>query len=306
MHSLAIIIPAYKPTYLRETLESIANQTDKNFHLYIGDDCSPYDLKSIVDEFNDRIPLTYHRFESNLGGRDLVAQWERCIGLSEDESFIWLFSDDDTMSEDCVRNINSYIEKNPSHDVFRINVNVIDAESRHLRKVKFPQEISAKDLYIGKLNGSLECFVVEYIFSRKIYETSGKFVKFALAWGSDLATWVNMAKDKGILSLTDGAVNWRSSGINISTTQTPTILKRKADALIEFLLWGENLFGDDPKIRKINTKGLLSRITQMAVQSDRTIGIAPLKKYSVSKTDKFNLMVKYNIIYFLKKLHHVF
>ena len=79
---LAIVIPAYKKTYLQKTLESIANQTDKRFHLYIGDDCSPYDLKSIVEEFSDRIPLTYHRFKENLGGKDLVAHWERCIALT--------------------------------------------------------------------------------------------------------------------------------------------------------------------------------------------------------------------------------
>ena len=51
MKQLAIIIPAYKETFLRKALESIASQTCKDFTLYIGDDCSPNDLKSIVSDF---------------------------------------------------------------------------------------------------------------------------------------------------------------------------------------------------------------------------------------------------------------
>ena len=48
---LAIVIPAYKGTFLQETLESVARQTDRRFHLYIGDDCSPHGLKEIVKGF---------------------------------------------------------------------------------------------------------------------------------------------------------------------------------------------------------------------------------------------------------------
>ena len=51
MKSLAIIIPAYKDTYLRETLDSLVSQTINDFVVYIGDDCSPYNLKSIVNEY---------------------------------------------------------------------------------------------------------------------------------------------------------------------------------------------------------------------------------------------------------------
>ena len=49
--SIAIVIPAYKDTFLTETLESISNQTDKDFTLYIGDDNSPYQLLDIVNKY---------------------------------------------------------------------------------------------------------------------------------------------------------------------------------------------------------------------------------------------------------------
>ena len=49
MKKLAIIIPAYKPRFLQETLDSIAKQNSHEFTEYIGDDASPYTLDTIVD-----------------------------------------------------------------------------------------------------------------------------------------------------------------------------------------------------------------------------------------------------------------
>ena len=58
---LAIVIPAYKSTFLKSTLESIARQTCKDFTVYIGDDCSPYNLECIVDDYKDQIDVVYKR-----------------------------------------------------------------------------------------------------------------------------------------------------------------------------------------------------------------------------------------------------
>lgn len=46
------LLPAYKPDFFKEALDSILGQTYRDFKLIIWDDCSPYDLKSIVDEYD--------------------------------------------------------------------------------------------------------------------------------------------------------------------------------------------------------------------------------------------------------------
>lgn len=102
---MAIVIPAYKGRFLKETLDSIAVQAHKDeFVLYIGDDASPERLDKIVESYQNKVNLVYHRFSENMGGKDLVAHWERCIQLSA-EPFIWLFSDDDLMPADGVWNV---------------------------------------------------------------------------------------------------------------------------------------------------------------------------------------------------------
>lgn len=55
MKKLAIIIPAYKPRFLQETLDSIAKQNSHEFTVYIGDDASPYPLKTIVDHYKKQV-----------------------------------------------------------------------------------------------------------------------------------------------------------------------------------------------------------------------------------------------------------
>lgn len=67
---MAIVIPAYKGRFLKETLDSIAVQTHKDeFVLYIGDDASPERLDKIVESYQNKVNLVYHRFSENMGGQ---------------------------------------------------------------------------------------------------------------------------------------------------------------------------------------------------------------------------------------------
>ena len=65
---IAIVIPAYKCRFLRQTLDSIVVQTCRSFTVYIGDDASPQNLKEIVSDYADKMNIVYRRFDTNLGG----------------------------------------------------------------------------------------------------------------------------------------------------------------------------------------------------------------------------------------------
>lgn len=258
---LAIVIPAYKGTFLRRTLQSLAEQTCKDFIVYIGDDNSPYDLAPIVKEFEGRFPMCYRRFGENLGGRDLVGQWTRCVAMTRDEAWIWLFSDDDFLSSDCVEDFYREIRGGAAYDIYHFDVLVVGRDDNPLRRIVYPEVISSYDLYRRKLLGGLECYVVEFIFSRAVYERMGGFVPFDLAWGSDLATWVNFGMERGIRTLPVGTVSWRSSGENISTLYTRETVERKVEALLTFFCWGEEAgrrMGHP--VRRINDWAFIKRL----------------------------------------------
>ena len=177
MKRLAIIIPAYKATFLSAALDSISAQTCKDFTLYVGDDCSPEPIgnivepepiSDIVEQYRDKIELVYQRFDSNLGGKDLVAQWERCIAMSKDEPYIWLFSDDDVMEPDCVEKLFRQIENTKGgYDVYHFDVNEINDEGKVTKQLPaYPQVLSAYDYYKGKSSGKYRSYVVENVCIR--------------------------------------------------------------------------------------------------------------------------------------------
>ena len=53
-NDIAIVIPAYRAADIHKTLQSLAYQTDRNFTVYIGDDCSADDIKGIADDFDPK------------------------------------------------------------------------------------------------------------------------------------------------------------------------------------------------------------------------------------------------------------
>lgn len=263
MKQLAIVIPAYKATFLDAALASVAAQTCKDFTLYVGDDCSPHDLGGIVSRYRDKIDLVYKRFDSNLGGKDLVAQWERCIDMTQGEPWLWLFSDDDVMETRCVEEFyKAQKATNSKYDVYHFNVKVI-GEDGGVVKVpnEYPNVLNNFDFYKSKISGCYVSLVVENVFSRCIYERTQGFVKFDLAWGSDTATWIAFSEEQGFYTIQKTFVLWRSSGQNITPNMSPEIVKRKVDALLCFFEWTFCYFQRNRLgCFLVNSRGLINRL----------------------------------------------
>ena len=255
-HRLAIIIPAYKASFLTAALDSIAAQTCKDFTLYVGDDCSPEPIGDIVEQYQDKIELVYQRFDSNLGGKDLVAQWERCIAMSKDEPYIWLFSDDDVMEPNCVEQLLRVIDGTQGFsDLYHFDVKEINEEGTVMKVLpEYPQVLSAYDYYKGKNTGRYRSYVVENVFSRKIYEQVGGFKNFDLAWGSDVATWCIFCGSKGMYKVPDARVHWRRSCQNITPDKSRQTAERKLMAEMTFLEWSFEFFIKEKDILSFNKK----------------------------------------------------
>lgn len=252
MKQLAIVIPTFKINYFRATLDSLAAQTCKDFTVYVGDDCSPFDFRSLIDEYVNKIDIKYTRFENNLGGKDLVAQWSRCVDLTNGEPWLWLFSDDDIIGANCVKDFYSALMLDNSYDIYHFNVEIIDENGCVSDRARpFPDVINAEDFYCQKETDKLDSFVVEYIFSRKKYELVGGFQTFNMAWGSDVATWVKIGREKGIKTIEGDKILWRRSGINITTTHSREVDFKKLMTNVDFICWINSYFGN----KKINNIG---------------------------------------------------
>jgi glycosyltransferase involved in cell wall biosynthesis len=313
MYRLAIVIPAYKSMYFSQALLSIANQTNKEFTLYIGDDCSPDNLYSIVEKYENRIQIVYKHFDENLGGKDLVAQWERCIDLIGDEEWIWLFSDDDMMDPTCVQNFYHTLYQNPDFDLFHFNVLKIDEHEIIIGNFySFHEILTTEEFLLRKLHVGYFSTVVEYIFRKAHFDEKGRFQNFDLAWGSDDAIWIKLSKNKGIRNIENSKVYWRKSLLNISSiVKDKEIVIRKMNAQIEFACWiyKKSKQGDF----KIEDSILMKKLEEWFIRTiQSSIEILSYEMIS-SLMKKFNLALKRkespiqkNIFLYIYKIYRFF
>ena len=215
MPPLAIVIPAYKATFLSKTLDSLAQQTNQNFTVYVGNDAGPEGIAEIVDGFRDRLNICYRYFENNIGGRSLVKQWERCFALLQNEEWIWLLPDDDYADPECVALFYSGLQKN-NFDLFRFNVHFVFAnETIFKTNAELPVVQTAFDSLMEKLSFYRPSTVAEFIFNRKKFESIG-FTEIPMAWGTDDLLWYSIGDEKGISGCNDAYVYLRQSDVNIS------------------------------------------------------------------------------------------
>lgn len=236
-NKLAIVIPAYKTDFLKETLDSIKRQTDQRFRLYIFDDASPFKIKEIVEGSNLTGDVVYHRFDENFGQSSIVNQWERCIRSIDDEEWIWLFSDDDLMDPNCVRSFYNALENHPNSVAFRFNTDKIADHGELIRQNRFSNEFNAVTFLNQKLTYNQESYVVETIFSRKVYDKIGGIPDLPMAWASDDLFTVKLALSGNVQVIEDALVYWRYSDKNISgsVNKRSAILKLKASRF--FVKW---------------------------------------------------------------------
>ena len=217
---LAIVIPAFKSRHLAATLAAFAAQSDQRFRLYVADDCSPEDLKPIVAPFSNQLNLVYHRFDQNLGSSSLIGHWDRAIALS-DEPWIWLFSDDDSVSPDCVAAFwSARARSKRDMCLHRYQCECIDADGNPIpgiRPTAYPPEQTWEQHLHATTHPKWGHLVViqNVVFPRRLYEAEGGFSNYPLGMWSDIVTWARWARRDGILTMNQGLVYYRLHGGSI-------------------------------------------------------------------------------------------
>ncbi|MDI9308977.1 MAG: glycosyltransferase [Limnohabitans sp.] len=224
---LAIVIPFYKISFIEETFQSLANQTNKNFKVYIGDDASPEDVSVILAKYRGFFDFNYFRFSENLGGKSLVQQWERCIELVKDEKWLMILGDDDVLDENCVElfyNNLSEIEEG-NINVVRYSTVVIDKSRNEISKIHIhPKFELSIDFLMRKFQGGTRSSLSEYIFKLEDLKRI-KFKDIPLAWYSDLLAVLEVSNFSTIFTINDAKVYFRWSGENITSKTDNMVLK---------------------------------------------------------------------------------
>lgn len=284
MKQLAIIIPAYKSKFLRQTLDSLVNQSNQNFNLYIGDDNSPFNLKEIITDYKDKLTITYHKFPNNIGGKNIVNQWSRCVELTKNEKWIWLFSDDDIADTNCVETFYETIKiDSEKYDVYRFNTRIIDDNNKIIGDNESPFEENAFDMCLDILKLKRGHCMPDHIFSKRKYNILGGFVYTNYAQAADWATSINFATEKGICSMKNAKINWRYGTSNISGNAHKDN-HEKVLGHIQFINWVLSHFKNKVSTKDFDKLKFYSNHNLIRIIKIHYKGISLKTSYQVLKT----------------------
>jgi len=217
---LAIIIPYYKLTFFEATLQSLANQTDKRFKVYIGDDASLENPSALLEKYYGKFDFIYHRFVENLGSISLTKQWERCIELSGNEKWLMILGDDDVLSDNVVEEFFRQNEKFQSTcNVVRYATVILNEQNNSKSNIfEHPILEYGLEYFIRKIKGGTRNSMSEFIFRKEAY-SKFKFVNYPSAFYSDDRAILDFSNEKPIYTINNAIVFVRISDYSISGGQ---------------------------------------------------------------------------------------
>ena len=301
-HKLAVIIPAFKADFLAKALTCVLRQTDQRFNLYVCDDASPADIQGIARSALGARPFAFKRFEKNLGGMSLARHWNRCVAMSN-EPWVWLFSDDDLMDDNCMAAFYKFLDAGGDEaDILRFDAWTVDEASRIVGLHSLhPDRETGLEFAYGHLMGWRNLFMQQHIFRRRAFDEARGFLDLPLAWATDDAAIIAMGQKKPIRRIPDARVSWRKSRQNITPDGSLKMRKEKLRADCLFLHWlqgqlqepREHLFKDDDAafqramdrylVGRIATEGALPALANWNLLSRTRTGIGHSSRVALLK-----------------------
>ncbi|WP_054852824.1 glycosyltransferase [Olleya sp. ITB9] len=231
---LAIVIPYYKVNFFEATLQSLASQTNKQFHVYIGNDASDTDPSNLLEAYKNSFLFTYKKFDNNLGGQNLVKQWERCIAMTASEDWIMILGDDDILGPNCVEGFYNNLEIIKKHNVnvVRFATIVIDGKGFKIsKKHEHPKFEKSTAFFERKHQGGTRSSLSEYIFKK----TNFKIKSFPLAWHTDDLAVLECSNYGLVYTINTSCVKFRHSSENI--TSNTDNLKQKNESSFQYYFY---------------------------------------------------------------------
>ncbi len=128
---VSIGLPVYNgETFLKDTLESILQQTFSNFELIISDNASTDATEKICKSFASKDErIRYHRNESNLGA---AKNYNQLVDMAKGEYFKWAAADD-LIAPEYLTLCVDVLDNNPDILISQTTVRLIDENSQHIK-----------------------------------------------------------------------------------------------------------------------------------------------------------------------------
>ena len=220
---VSIVLPVYNgEKYLKQSIESVLNQTYENLELIIVNDNSTDSSLDIAKEF-ERIDSRV-KVISNPRNLKLPSSLNNGFKNANGEYYTWT-SDDNYYENNAIEEMVNYLESNQDKAMVCCNQTIIDLRANNNRL--FKPSLSVQDMLINNYVGA--CFLYRKTAADAIGEYNPK--KFLI---EDYDYWLRMMLYGNIGHLDKNLYNYRMRSDSLSGTREKEVLIRREKILKEY------------------------------------------------------------------------
>ncbi len=212
---VSVIIPTYnRADLLPRAIDSVSNQTFKDFELIVVDDGSTDNTKEIVMEYQKKDERIKYLWEENSGGP--AKPKNTGIKNSQGEYIAFLDSDDEWFLKKLEKQLKLFESSNTLGFV-SCNALIIDENNNNNRRWEYNSPKN-KD-FISLLEGNKIWSCSSVIIKKDIFERMGFFDE-NLNFGEDWEMWLRITKRYNFDFVYEPLIKYYLHQNNISSTET--------------------------------------------------------------------------------------
>lgn len=221
---VSIVLPTYNGArFIRESIESILNQTYSNWELIIVNDCSTDNTLDIADEYAQKDSRI--RVISNASNKKLPASLNVGFSNSNGKYYTWT-SDDNIFRENAINYMVNFLENN-DYDCIACDYDLIDEDGAFVRvhSEYCPHNLTnlTKTATVGA------CFM----YTRNIAEQVGEYEE-AMFCAEDYDYWCRLALVGQIYFSDENLYQYRINSQSLSATKQNIVFDRVEDIRLKF------------------------------------------------------------------------
>ncbi|GEM_PF-3152458 len=188
---VSFCIPTFnRDAYLRQTLDSALNQTEKDFEIIVVDDASPDSTEKVVREYSDP-RIRYYRNDKNLG---VPKNYNYVFSLARGE-YLCLLEDHDLLAPNYLKELLPLFKTNPKLSFAFCSIVMIDQNGEKQIKYShpFPQIFSGKKALRRLLTRvTCPCSLTTLIRKSFLSDLEEPFSS-EFWWYADIDLWMQLA-----------------------------------------------------------------------------------------------------------------
>lgn len=235
---VSIVLPTYNgEKYLADSIESVINQTYKNWELIIINDCSTDKTLEIAQGYaakDNRIKVY-----SNDKNSKVPKSLNRGFSLANGEYFSWT-SDDNIYKPRAIEYMVNYLDNNEGVDLVSCNFDFLDEEQNIVKTSKAIWKRNQFELWERCNIGA--CFM----YTREIALKAGGYAENMFC-AEDYDYWCRLALIGKIAYLDENLYTYRINSQSLSVTKEKQMLARTLDIRLKYFSGFMEKYNISPK-----------------------------------------------------------